>query len=135
MGKRLFCIMEIEKNPNEQDPKRVVDLYHPVDDETGREHLWLHPSRVIDEGRLRYGLVDLEEEFFDSQVGWRLRNEISKYKERLILDPPPAEPGQDEDEEWEKWVDDMPELRLSDSITEWANKIKNWFSRMPRRGK
>ena len=115
---RLFVIMEVESVP--YDTEDGTEHFEPVGAENG-EYMWLNPSRVIPESRLRYGKPQKDDTYFAPElkwVKWILRREFDEM--RLILDPAPGEK-----DEWEEWADSAP--------TCIDDRTKNWIKRMPRR--
>ena len=127
---RLFVIMEVEESSLHPDGTM---RYNPLDKEE-HEGMWLKPSRIIPESRLRYDLPKDGETYFaiwdmgqPSQyvMGWEPADGKKGFR-ALILDPEPEE----EKDEWEEWAEDSP---VCDPNSEAGRQIIDWLKRMPRR--
>jgi hypothetical protein len=108
--KKMFVVMEVKDYPNY--PNWVI----PVDTNFGDgEHI--SKSRVI------YANEMTDEYLFDGRKAF-----IFSRFSRM----PPPEP----EEEWERWLNDMPyaiEVRDSSVWIKWQRKLKNWLQKMPNR--
>ena len=127
---RLFVIMEVKQYGHGVSEMKGRSRCCPIDASIMDENMWLKPSRIIPEGRLRYGVPQKGETYFarhnvgreEYEIrGWE-EAEINKGFTALILDPEPEA----EKDEWEEWADDAPSC-IDD-------RTKNWLKRMPKRG-
>ena len=134
---RLFVIMEVKDEGNATDSLGRRKYRLPNENKPMWEYLHLKPSRIIPEGRLRYGRPKRGEMFFSDGKKKLMK---AKYDlgcgNRLILDPEPEEMdfGEyggvcKEKDEWDEWVDKMPSIPHGTS-----GSLRDWLKRMPRRG-
>ena len=130
---KLFVIMEVEREPNDRVVEGVQQWYpvgvvdNHLDD---CECLWLKPSRIIPESRLRYGKPCRGERYFEpgEGIGWETwQVPDSKEVNGLILDPPP-EPKSD----WDEWCEDEPFPASFDPYSEYKIAHIEWQKRMPK---
>ena len=123
---RIFVLTEV-RIPYEDRDAFGNHFCKPIDDK-GHEVLWVHPDRIIDGDRLRYGGVAKGDLFLTDQWDWKVALTGPYHNDRhhrLILDPPPAEKS-----EWEKWVDECPIHYLHSEY----GRILDWLKREPKRG-
>ena len=123
---RTFVIMEVTGPIG--NPIRKLDgiqKYLTNDDD---EHLYIKPSRLIPESRLRYGELKGGDKYFNTGngIGWQISSmDYKTLPHVLILDPEP-----EEKDEWGEWVEDAPEK----FIVNWSHtELKDWLKRMPKR--
>lgn len=93
MSKKLFVILEVKEATQAMRTISWSDTeqWVPTDSKQG-EVMRLHPSRIINDNRLRIGVGRTDDWIFDEYPNWGWRqatgDTISNY---LILDPPPSE--------------------------------------------
>jgi hypothetical protein len=111
--------MEVEERREDGNVEGRV-IYDPADKEGKRgefyEPMYLKPSRIIPESRLRYGKARGHTAFIPYH-GWA--ESWGGDEVRLILDPAPEE----KKDEWEEWVEECPA----------CDETRRWLKRMPKR--
>jgi len=113
MGKK-YVILEVDKSILR---KGIFCRCFPVgaiEKDGVSEILWLHPSRIVDEGDLEGRLRAIQDMVILPSL---------EEAKQILLSPPA------EEDEWEEWLNEYPNNK---NVTTDSGRLFKWLRRMPR---